>query len=556
MRHFVHLPLLVILGFTAVCLVALQGCCRTSECMAELYGIELAGEGGGQDSVTITMPFTSGYTSTCVQGVGGSYSHRYTSTLYDADFDTPNNEDVPVYAPASGVAYVHDNTSSGFGRHINIDLGDGTYVLMAHLADIFVDDKSEVAEGQLLGFEGTTGNSTGDHVHIGRHDGDPAEDAGKGESIEGIVFRTTEGDLAVTDLACSLTSGTAYTSTLDTPHWHPNGSLVKTPESATVYLLNGGTRRAFYDEDAFFSRGYAFDDVALIDNDELDCYSVGGNIALTNEISAVYESGGVWLVFAGDREKQRVGSVAWQAVLKSYGITASTYDDLPSDTDLRAFDDIGGTAMFRDGTLVSEASSSAVYVIADETAMPIMSWDVLLLMGFEDRAVLEVDDGVVASVMSRIGSCATNAYCVSWEDVVTCGGPASEDEGTFTADASADAAGFTLTWTTPGSVPADRIALSGEYMLASGSSTGWQTLASAAGLASLTYSVIDAASGDALRFSTEYTVGGVTSWSCLAPFPPGTVQGTVAAAFNGTALNVSATDDPSSNGCGLSVTMP
>lgn len=550
---FLHLPALVMLGFAATLLLSLDGCCESLECMP---GMDLDnGSGGGQDMVTIDLPFTAGYESICVQGALGSYSHHYTSTSYDADFDTPNSEDVPVYAPVDGVAYVHDDTSSGFGRHINIDLGDGTYVLMAHLADIFVDNESEVAAGQILGYEGTTGNSTGDHVHIGRHDGDPALDAGKGESIEGTTFRTIEGDFGVTELDCSLTSGASYGSVLETPLWHPNGSLVKTPDSATVYLIEDGNRCAFTNEDAFFSRGYSFDDVALIDNDELGCFDVGANVALTNAISAVYQNGEVWLVFAGANDRQRVNSSGWQAILKSYGITAATYDDLPSTSDLAAYDDIGGEATFRDGTLVSEVSSATVYVIADGIAMPVETWSDFLLLGFEDRAVLEVDDGLVASVMDRVGSCATNAYCVSWEDIVTCGGPSEDDEGTFTSsDESSDSAsGFTLTWTTPGTVIAERIALSGEYTDASGGSTGWQTLAAASNLASVTYSVVDAMPGDALRFSAEYTVGSATSWSCLAPFPPGVVQGSAVAAFNGAPLSITAADDPSSDGCGLTV---
>lgn len=554
MRQFVFfLPTLVSLGFAAAFLLSLSGCCRGPGCFTD-------GVGGGQDIVTIDLPFVADYESVCVQGVNGSYSHRYTSTRYDADFDTPNNMDVPLYAPEGGVVYVHDDLSSGFGRHINLDLGDGTYIVMAHMAEIFADDQSEVAAGQLLGYEGTTGNSTGDHVHIGRHDGDPALDAGEGESIEGLAFRTEDGEFAVTELACSLTNGASYASSLRTAQWHPDGSLVKTPDSAAVYLVEDGALRTFFDEDAFFSRGYSFGDVALIDENEANCYAIGANVTFTNEIGAAYSDGQVWLVFAGDRERQRVSTTGWQAVLKSYGIIAATYDDLPTVDDLETYDTVGSEADFRDGALVSELSSSTVYAISDGIAMPIETWDVHLLMGFEDRQVLEVDDGLVSAVMERVGSCTTNTYCVSWEDVVTCGGPPAEEEGSFSSDSSdetsVDNTGFQLTWTTPGGVVADRIALSGEYSYALGGSSGWQSLVEATGLAAVSYGVLDPSSGDALRFSVEYTLSGGTTWSCLAPYPPGSVQGSVNASFNGEPLVVTAADDPSSDGCGLVVSIP
>ena len=54
---------------------------------------------GGEDVVTIDLPFSAGYESRCPQGVDGAYSHHYTCTYFDLDLDTPNNADDPVYAP-------------------------------------------------------------------------------------------------------------------------------------------------------------------------------------------------------------------------------------------------------------------------------------------------------------------------------------------------------------------------------------------------------------------------------------------------------------------------
>lgn len=593
MRTFMFLPFLTSVSLLLLLAMLLEGCCDPArpDCPSADDGV-----GGGQDAVTIDLPFDAGYTAQCVQGAGGSYSHRYSSTYYDADFDTPNDRRDPVYAPVGGIAYVDDDSrTTGFGVHLNIDMRDGTYIVLGHLDDVFVDDGSEVAAGQLVAFEGTTGASTGDHVHIGRHDGDASADAGDGASIEGLAFHMTDTTLGVTadittsGMTCSMSGGHRYASSLATSRWHPNGSLVKTPDASTVYLLDGGSARAFVDEASFWSRGYDFDDVALVSDAEMDCYGVGANVSGQSDMLAVYDSGVVWLVFADDGERQRVASVGWQGVLKSWGITAATYDDLPSSTsvsDFATMDELPSPAMFRDGSLVSEVSESTVYVMSDGVAMPVETWDVYLLLGFEDRTVIEVDDGVVRGVMGAVGDCGANAYCVSHEDVVTCGGPDVDDEGSYPehddtttgddsdttddatdgaeepADTSTDSStgsgssadGFALTWDTPSGAAAESIALSGEYTH-DGWSEGWQTLASVTGLASLTYEVVDAVPGDTLRFSVEFVQGGVTSWSCLAPYPPGTVQGTATATYRGSVLAVTPADDPGSDGCGLFVTV-
>ena len=428
--YYVPLYLLVVFAIAAFT----TGCCDPNRPDCPQEG---DGTGGGQDDVTIHLPFDYGYTTQCVQGAGGSYSHQYTSTYYDADFDTPNSQRDPVYAPVGGVAYVHSDRNSGFGEHINIDMEDGTYIILGHLDDIFVDDASEVAAGQLLAFEGTTGESTGDHVHIGRHDGDASEDGGEGESIEGLSLYTTDTDSDVTanittsGLTCSMTSGHKYASLLSTPKWHPNGSLVKTPDDSTVYLVEDGALRPFVNEESFWSRGYDFDDVALVSDAEVECFSTGSSVTDSVTVAAVYDNGVVWLIVDDDR--YRVASIGWQGVLKSWGIVAATYDDLPTASSTASFARAAesGTARFRDGSLVSEATSSTVYVMSDDVAMPVETWEVYLLLGFEDRTVIEVDDGVVDAVMAAVGDCATNAYCVSREDVVTCGGPSADDEGSY-----------------------------------------------------------------------------------------------------------------------------
>src|SRR3989338_4494330 len=112
-------------------------------------------QGGGAGSL-LHLPFPAGTASLCTQGAGGKYSHHGPSPAYDLDFDTSNTADKELYAPVSGTARAHSvtQTGSGFGNHLNIDRGDGTYVVIGHMKTIFVCDGCEVAAGQLIGYEG------------------------------------------------------------------------------------------------------------------------------------------------------------------------------------------------------------------------------------------------------------------------------------------------------------------------------------------------------------------------------------------------------------------
>ena len=85
-------------------------------------------------------------------------SHRCT------DFAAPSG--TPVYAPAKGlVKYVA--TLSGYGNVIYLKHGSEYVTVYAHLSKFAKDLKSgkRVKKGELIGYVGTTGMSTGPHLH-------------------------------------------------------------------------------------------------------------------------------------------------------------------------------------------------------------------------------------------------------------------------------------------------------------------------------------------------------------------------------------------------------
>lgn len=71
----------------------------------------------------------------------------------------------PVYAAESGVV-VSTGWYGGYGNQIVVDHGGGLRTRYAHLSKISVSGGQAVSRGQYIGAEGTTGRSTGCHVHF------------------------------------------------------------------------------------------------------------------------------------------------------------------------------------------------------------------------------------------------------------------------------------------------------------------------------------------------------------------------------------------------------
>lgn len=76
----------------------------------------------------------------------------------------------PVVAAGSGVI-VAAGTHSGYGNAILIDHGDGWLTHYGHLSAIAVEVDQQVRAGEHIGDEGSTGHSTGPHLHFEVHKG-------------------------------------------------------------------------------------------------------------------------------------------------------------------------------------------------------------------------------------------------------------------------------------------------------------------------------------------------------------------------------------------------
>ena len=72
----------------------------------------------------------------------------------------------PIYAARAGTVTV-STYESGYGNYCVINHGDGFSSLYAHMTNDVVSVGQTVAQGQLIGYMGSTGASTGPHLHFG-----------------------------------------------------------------------------------------------------------------------------------------------------------------------------------------------------------------------------------------------------------------------------------------------------------------------------------------------------------------------------------------------------
>ncbi|WP_162244533.1 VCBS repeat domain-containing M23 family metallopeptidase [Marmoricola sp. Leaf446] len=106
------------------------------------------------------MPFPCGQTWT------GSSRASHSPSSWTVDFNTPDDLGKPALAAAPGVVVLTRSLTTSYGRYVIVDHGGGYTTLYAHLNAIAATVGQVVDQGDLIGYVGTTGGSTGPHLHF------------------------------------------------------------------------------------------------------------------------------------------------------------------------------------------------------------------------------------------------------------------------------------------------------------------------------------------------------------------------------------------------------
>lgn len=103
-----------------------------------------------------------------ISGVYGSrrvYNGEERSWHKGLDFAAPTG--TPILAPADGVVRLAMHDSFMNGHTILVDHGHGVSTIYAHLSKILVKENDKIEAGQVIGAVGSTGRSSGPHLHLG-----------------------------------------------------------------------------------------------------------------------------------------------------------------------------------------------------------------------------------------------------------------------------------------------------------------------------------------------------------------------------------------------------
>ena len=87
-------------------------------------------------------------------------------TSYHPGIDIAGSTGNAIYASASGVVVYAGWSDYGYGLMVVIDHGDGWQTLYAHMNNVDVVCGQAVFQGNVIGGVGSTGNSTGSHLHF------------------------------------------------------------------------------------------------------------------------------------------------------------------------------------------------------------------------------------------------------------------------------------------------------------------------------------------------------------------------------------------------------
>lgn len=113
-------------------------------------------------------------------GFGLRIDPVYKTTKFHKGLDFTAPQGTPIYATANGTVKIAEMNATGFGNHVVIDHGYGYETLYGHMVRMKAQPGQAVKRGELIGWVGTTGKSTGPHCHYEVHK--------NGEAVDPIYY--------------------------------------------------------------------------------------------------------------------------------------------------------------------------------------------------------------------------------------------------------------------------------------------------------------------------------------------------------------------------------
>lgn len=134
---------------------------------------QLAAIAAKNKTTTVTVaPSAAGYGTPLAGKTKANITTGYMGYSGHTGVDFSTAAGTPILAVKSGTVVISkalkraNGTYRSYGEYIVIDHHDGTMTLYAHMSARYVSEGTTVSQGQQIGAVGSTGNSTGNHLHF------------------------------------------------------------------------------------------------------------------------------------------------------------------------------------------------------------------------------------------------------------------------------------------------------------------------------------------------------------------------------------------------------
>jgi len=115
------------------------------------------------------QPISNKELTRIASGFGYRIDPIYKTTKMHAGIDFTAPQGTPIYATADGTVFIAGNTGNGYGNHVVIRHGYGYETLFGHMVRVKARPGQAVKRGEIIGWVGSTGKSTGPHCHYEVH---------------------------------------------------------------------------------------------------------------------------------------------------------------------------------------------------------------------------------------------------------------------------------------------------------------------------------------------------------------------------------------------------
>lgn len=146
-----------------------------SEDLANNLALFLNGYDNNGNSPNATGPYTGGVLNAPIvdwqNHISSGYGYRIdpvtgASGAFHDGIDIGVPLGTPIYAAEDGLVSFSGDNANGYGKHIVIEHNNGLQTLYGHCSQLLVRNGAKVKRGEMIAKVGSTGKSTGNHLHF------------------------------------------------------------------------------------------------------------------------------------------------------------------------------------------------------------------------------------------------------------------------------------------------------------------------------------------------------------------------------------------------------